>query len=479
MARELVWTGHPLVDAGAAGIAAFCHKYSLGAVDEEDIRQAADFVEAHYPQEPFKSFLASIFPNSGYVNPTMGEEKRRAFLHDYLRAYELPTIESQRCIFCGKAAQARAFREHIPLTMGRDMINFVPNGVSGLPVCGYCLLSIQAVPLAGLRCEGRLLVVHSVDADLTLAFADRFFQESQRMRGLVAALPEGERKMAGARFARTILMRELEAIEAKRHASTAGGGEPSTLTAYHFTNYGAGPDIAIYHLPLQVARFLRIARQAKYYRAWEGIVRRAWENRSASGTLGRSGEARNSVYESLFSLPDNATTFLRRYFLRRKAIIAEIGESSKQSSNDELGLISWDLTTMFLREVVNMDKERRDMIADVGSRIAAHIERENDRKLLQAFLLSKRYAELRWRLVRASLQSVKRTGEPLISLDEFVTLFEYGEDVPRPDWGLARDLLLIRIIEILRTWLQDKPEVVNEALAVEEERVEEEEAIPV
>ncbi len=44
---------------------------------------------------------------------------------------------------------------------------------------------------------------------------------------------------------------------------------------------------------------------------------------------------------------------------------------------------------------------------------------------------------------------------PLIELEPYLTIFEEGYEVIRPDWKFARDLVLIRMIEWLHTnnWL--------------------------
>ena len=52
-------------------------------------------------------------------------------------------------------------------------------------------------------------------------------------------------------------------------------------------------------------------------------------------------------------------------------------------------------------------------------------------------------------LIKASNAEVRSGRSPLIGFDEFITIFEEGEELPRIDWRLARDLVLIRMIERL------------------------------
>jgi CRISPR-associated protein Cst1 len=67
-------------------------------------------------------------------------------------------------------------------------------------------------------------------------------------------------------------------------------------------------------------------------------------------------------------------------------------------------------------------------------------------------------------LIKASSARIKRDEPPLIGFDEFITIFEDGEELPRIDWRLARDLVLIRMIEQLHEqgWMARNKEVVPE-----------------
>ena len=117
-----------------------------------------------------------------------------------------------------------------------------------------------------------------------------------------------------------------------------------------------------------------------------------------------------------------------------------------------------------------MEKSRVEAIREFGDRVAAHIER--NRSFWDDFNRSKSYHGLCARLIRANREEQKNNRPPLIGFDDFITIFEYGEDQPRSDWWLARDLVLIRVIEQLHQrgeFFQQYPEALDVESAAERE----------
>ena len=112
-----------------------------------------------------------------------------------------------------------------------------------------------------------------------------------------------------------------------------------------------------------------------------------------------------------------------------------------------------------------MDAQRIDCIRTLGERLAEYVASENDRGFFRTILMATRYDQLRSALIRAGLNLVKRGNPPLVDFDSFVRIFEEGPELPHSDWRLARDLVLIRMLECLyqQQWLQahvdDLPEV--------------------
>ena len=477
----LTYTGHPFFDVGVAVVTILAGKYDPGAVTEEDLELAAAFIEDQYIRNPLKSFLGVAFTTNAWFNqPAFAKnpEKRSDYAQRILRGYGQEQL-MERCVFTGKPATAisfsdklppgRAYRQHIPLLTGEGVINFHPGGRAGLPVSGEAALCLQAFPLGCAKCGGKLLAVHSDNPEITYDFAAEFLEENRMALSL--AQKAGSSKMPEAKMsAKTLLIQTLFKVEERRREE-AEDRRPSSVTAYHLTNSGQSnplddrnPPLEIYHLPLELTNFLVQLASPRYRVEWQAITLRAWrlarpsKKKKGVSKGAAAGEQtavdtrprRNFLFEDLFRLPDQAGSFIRRYFLRIPIYKkAEDDPRSFYSLKDEASLVSWKITDLFLREVMGVEKERVMDIRDLGDRLATYIAGENDRRLFTTFYSAKRYPHLRNALIKANLDHVKRGHPPLITLEPFIQVFEEGYDVEWPDWRLAADLVLIRMIEQL------------------------------
>jgi CRISPR-associated protein Cst1 len=100
----------------------------------------------------------------------------------------------------------------------------------------------------------------------------------------------------------------------------------------------------------------------------------------------------------------------------------------------------------------------------MGDALAAYVQAENDRRLFHVLLTSNRYGDVRVALLKASQAQIRREKPPLVGFDQFVAVFETGEDLPYDDWRLARDLVLIRMIEQLHAagWIKSHVDEIPE-----------------
>jgi len=109
-----------------------------------------------------------------------------------------------------------------------------------------------------------------------------------------------------------------------------------------------------------------------------------------------------------------------------------------------------------------MEKERIEEIRKLGDKLADYVASQNDRRFFRQFYLEQRYDFFRTTLVKANLAHVKRGNSPFITLDPYIEVFEEGDEVAWSKWKLARDLVLIRMIERLHEneWLSGNTDII-------------------
>lgn len=491
--QTLKYTGHPFVDVGVAAITAYAEKTAPAEVTGEDLEKIADFIERNYVRPPLRGHLTMAFTSNAWFiqdaynpeKPGLAAEERQArqktrkeWADRHLRQWQAEvTSEAEQCVFTGdpavaialsgKLPEGHAGRAQVPLLQGDDSINFFAYGFSGLPVSALGLLALQFFPLGCAKCGVGLLAVHSDNHRLAYKLTSRFLH--QNISAIIQAQAAGvERLPSAQRSLKTLLIEELLAAERER-GYTQGDQEPASLTAYNFNN-GKSVELQLYHLPLEIVQFIRVAQTATYQAAWNQLVQRAWQlarlkkGKQAQDTAeGAQEPRRNFLYEDLFELPQGAARFLRTYFLRiPQRTFAEDDPRREYSARKDLDLISWLLVELFLEKVVRMDKQRIEDIRTLGDKLALYVRRQGGKRFFHTFYGENNPANFRWRLIKANMEHIKDGQAPLFDMDTYIEVFEEGYEVMRPDWRLARDLVLMRMIDQLKDWLAQNPDAIPE-----------------
>jgi CRISPR-associated protein Cst1 len=503
MTANLNWTGHALVDVGIATLCAIAEKDDPGELTLEDLDRACDEMEAPYTDGRMMSYLTCVFPNSGYVNATMLQPKKTAYLRRVLRGHRSkPDIEAEgrRCVFSGLPATHLVDRGQIPLLTGEGVLNFFPDGLGGCLIAGQYLTALQVLPLGGRRTDGRLLVAHADNPKLTLAFARRYLIDNRRYIGLGESIKEGHplqraknfaSKFPDASSAPSLITSDL--ISILKVARDAGGAHiKGSVTAYWLTNSGQGPALDIFIIPSSLVVFLHRLQEEGLQGAWNRLVFQGWpdtseEQNSTTKKKGKAqrkslklaigpGRTQNRVLEDLLKVFVDGTiyyaeagAFVRRHLLR------VIGSEQKLRSPHH-----WKFTELFLTEVLGMDKQRLEKIRDFADKLAVYIKEQNDKPLLHDILYKSKSWELRNTLTKAQRNEMLKGKKLLFGLEEYVAVFEAEDSVGALSWSLVRDLISIRLIEKLHElgWggiaevVQDEPDSEEEVAVLngEEEK---------
>jgi CRISPR-associated protein Cst1 len=473
----------------------------------EDLDSAADEMGRYYFSGALTSYLTCVFMNSEYVQPGSGDKKnasRKRYADRILLAHRAPAEEpavGHSCAFSGQPATHLIHRGQMPLLTGEGVLNFFAASAGGLFVSGPYLTALQALPLGGRRSEGKLLIAHSDDPSLTLALARNFVEDNRRLLGLALSsrLPEREGpseslarehaswdaakkqpKYPDAKAAFTLIASDLLDVMREQRAAKAPESAAS-LHVYWLSSSGQGPSLEIFTLPSNLIRFFREVWKATTNAAWERLLRRGWvvrpeqpkqskvraKDKSTRPLVG-PGRSRNPVLADLLSIyadgfvdKDRARSFVRRHLLAVQRGAVERPEDC-----------NWELTDLFLKEVLGMTLDRIERIRAFADLLASYIARKNDKSLFETLMFKARYSDFRNALVKAQRREYKDQKNLLFGLDEYVAVFEAEDSAGYADWSLVRDLICIRLIEQLHKGQWLTPEVLKTALVDEIEEAE-------
>lgn len=412
------FTGQPLIDVGIAALMAYAGRTSTQDLTQSDMAKAADWLARLYTtHKALQGFLhGSVLLNTGYR--VENDATRTAYVERLLYSWreDSPYHIDAKCGFCGAPAAYRAGREEIPLLMGGSFLNFSPQGRGGVPICGQCSLASQMLVLGAFKSGGGLVAVHSDVQPLMVDFARDNLRRMQQ--SLALALDDGD-KLIGMVRERTriveMLIKWLSTLE--RRDIPLG-----SVTAYFIVS-GKAPQLRIYRLDSAVLYFLDAALHhpdATLSKAWWHQVELAWQPARKGET---DADRQNNLYEALLGLPHESVKFLRGFLFPTK---------------------HWGLVELFLRKVMLMKDTDITLLREVGNRFAQYARIKSG--FFHAFVRTNDYSQWRRLVLRAADDTVRKGQQPIITYDEFITLFTY-RDGEYWDWRLARDLIVLLMIE--------------------------------
>lgn len=463
----LRWTGHPVIDMGVAAVVINTENDTPDEVTVAQWKSLLNTLQDDYIKGKFVKHSDLLFMRNSFDNNSFRSDpqKRTDKIKEVFSiATKRENLLSEECSFFPEfSAVMRASRERLPLIQGNDQINFFSDGVHGIPISSLALSTVLAIPLVTLIASGRLMIVAIDDKNLLLDLCEEWYK---KLKGEFAKISLNGGALRERKAPRTRLIDSLQELfpKYKEGASDSYTG----ITLYALTNTGQGPRIDIHSFLPNVYRFTSRANAAKYRPLWMSLTNAFWISDKGKKTDGTPTEDqrplfKNLVFESLPSLPVSAPNFIRRFFL--EYVKNRVGLSDKNQVTD---MSLWILLDLFLNEIITMKKERIAKIRDLADELANEIYENNDkglfRQLMGLVTNSTSYIAFRQILLRTLRERLRRKGKLLLTLDDYLLLFETGEEYPEANWHLVRDLVRIRCLETLhdRGYFTEAPELLDE-----------------
>lgn len=434
-------TGDPFVDAGGYALEEVARLYP-----EQDILELIMTVANIYVDR-WGGNLYSFFLNSTITNPIYkGNKKknRRERRKEETQKYYLSLLndeggQSGFCRITGRQTMVfPAGRDNTVLTGSSTFVNFHHDFQSGIMLSKEVIIRSFFLPLACELLQGKLALISSNVPDIC-----RFFSQWVCDQNFIAIGENCSESVLRAKSSSpgTALFRYADRVikQKKLEFDNVFGN----LTLYHFSNFGASPELMVYQLPFQVFGFYKFTQEGQYEDCWNSFISRhykkkgaSYDDRSHTFQVKENKEIavvtdenfkywQNSIYEALL----NGKSILPQMldFVRKHEFVFQI-------------------VKVYVLNILNMKKETVDKI----EKMADFIISSNDDRGIGKVLKKLDAATNSYLLRRIILKDVvaknyDEGNEVLVTVKDYV-------DYLFPDidsWKETRDVLEIAVYEKL------------------------------
>jgi CRISPR-associated protein Cst1 len=455
-------TGDPFADAGGYAIEYLSEKFS-----EKDILELIDYITKIYV-EKWGGKLNAFFLNSKITQPAFQGSRKIEETNKYFEALikESEPDEIGYCRITGR--ETKLFfggRDNSIMTGSGTLINFHHFFQKGIALSKEALIRIHFVPFACQQLQGKICLMQSSNQELSSLFVKLTIEKNLHEIG--AGLSEGVAKSDFNKPANAIF--DFVDYTFSHLNNFKEETLLPSLTLYHFTNFGASPEIQIYQLPAKVFLFYRTCLQPRFRDDWQKFVRSHYfdaQHKGATYNLNTEKfEFTKSKETEVIEQNDYKQWFNRvlNKLLINENIRSEVLRWSRKHP------FNFEIVSIYQQNIIGMKKETINKIKELAAFLVREEDADKIKKRIKALDGAKNASALRRFILKDVVAANYTAGnnDPIVSVDDYVNyLFPDGSY-----WAEIRDLLLIAIYQELH-----ERDLISEELKVElESEVEEKE----
>lgn len=257
-------TGDPFADTGAWALEAFQKEHP-----GESILQLIERVAKIYVNQ-WESKINPFFLNSTITQPAFKGERK---IHETLKYFrglldETEPHQEGICRILGHSAKLfPAGRNNHIMSGSGTFINFHHAFEPGVMLSREVLIRIFFVPLGAVFVGNRVAVIGSNDTKVEKWFVEKIVQEN--LNRIATQTSEGIYKSPYGNPANTL----FESVKNWVSDYDIPDDETIEVNLYHFTNFGASPEITLYSFSARLFRFYRKVLHRDFADHWRRFVR--------------------------------------------------------------------------------------------------------------------------------------------------------------------------------------------------------------
>lgn len=434
-------TGDPFADVGGNVI-----KYLSEKHPEKDILVLIEHMAGIYVNR-WESKINPFFLNSAITQPAFKGEIKIKETIKYFSSLINETYphEIGYCRITGEKTKLfKAGRDNSLLSGSGTFVNFHHNFQPGIMVSKEVIIRMFFIPYGAILIGGRIAVIHSNNTDVNEFFVRencKANDENIAINSSGGILKSAYSMPANAifRFVDDLFMNKLDLIERDSEKGLS-------IALYHFTNFGASPEIVIYKLPSTVFRFYSACQTPKVKEEWQTFLLAHYTN---SKYKGASYNNKTFNYELIKKQNTELISF-EDYKVWRNIVLENLLHSKSL-----LGVFlrwsikhkfNFNIIELYQKEIQNMKPETLNKIKELAA-FLTEAEEDAIKKTIKSLDGFKSAYDLRRFFLKNVVAKNYNLGtkETIITLDEMV-YYLFPDDV---SWKDIRTLLLIAIYQQL------------------------------
>jgi len=440
--------GDPMVEIGRLGLIEFCKKDKFSSLEELN-------------KEVIKLFKSYIFNSTKTLNQIFSNNSK--FTNDSLVRKFLTTIEKKDarlkfalelyddlikeyydgyCLSCGNKDNLCSVSKTIfPLTTGNSNANFTSNFSNKFLMCKVCMTSLFFAPINMQKTTGRMGFMISNNKEINKFWSEENIEEfNANVIKNIDSLVDSKINI----FENFI----YHMIEELQEEALFGD-----ITFYLLSNYDGKTNINVVHISKKQMKFIHnIAPKffknelpTKQKDEWNYLIFK-YSSKDKSGKFRTrkesiDGKAKTIKFQEDVIEKKNYKSTMKYFnplisnFIQGKSILYYFKKN----------LCSWNLTTIYLKEIKGMREERLNIIKKVADNL--QLFNEDDKtfytKIVRPIEMTKSQTEFRENLRILMKKFLSKSDEPLFTADEMVLyILPSGES-----WYETKDILLIALYE--------------------------------
>ncbi len=435
-------TGDPFADVGGNVI-----EYLMNKHPEMNILGLIEYMAKIYVNK-WEGKINPFFLNSAITQPAYkGDVKIKETIKYFTSLVnETGNYEEGCCRITGRNTKLyKAGRDNSLMSGSGTFVNFHHNFQFGMMLSKEMIIRMFFIPFGSIFIGGRIAILQSNQKDVTEFFVVKNCEAN--LAKLATSSSEGVLKSeygipsnALFQFVDNLLVNKIkEATDEIKNLS---------LTLYHFTNFGASPEIVIYKLPSIVFWFYSYCQSPKLKSDWQLFQ---FSHYTSSKFKGAKYNASTSNYD-ITKKEDTEHIGVENYKLWRNAILENLlnGKSLLKL------FVKWGITHKFnftiieiyQKQVQNMRQETLNKIKELAL-FLTNTDEDAIKKSIKALDGYKSAYELRRFFLKNVVAKNYKDGakEAIITMEELV-YYLFPDDV---SWRDIRDILLFAIYQELHT----------------------------